>query len=86
MFLFCQIFVVFVLGVSFVSQIVVVVECLYLGKVVFVGLNWESGMFIIDLLCYVLEKGYGCEIDVLLGNIVIMENVLCQNDIQVIGE
>lgn len=57
------------------------------GKVVkFVGLNWESGMLFIELMQFVLVKGYGCIIDSLLGNLIIMEQVLSINDIQVFVE
>ncbi|MDW5530015.1 ABC transporter substrate-binding protein [Pseudomonas aeruginosa] len=76
-----QILAVLALGASLASQTAVAAECPYPGKVVFAGLNWESGMFTTDLLRYVLEKGYGCE-----TNTVTMENALRQNDIQVTGE
>ncbi len=81
-----QILAVLALGASLASQTAVAAECPYPGKVVFAGLNWESGMFTTDLLRYVLEKGYGCETDALPGNTVTMENALRQNDIQVTGE
>ncbi len=75
-----QILAVLALGASLASQTAVAAECPYPGKVVFAGLNWESGMFTTDLLRYVLEKGYGCETDALPGNTVTMENALRQND------
>lgn len=81
-----QILAVLATGASLASQTAVAAECPYPGKVVFAGLNWESGMFTTDLLRYVLEKGYGCETDALPGNTVTMENALRQNDIQVTGE
>ncbi len=68
-----QILAVLALGASLASQTAVAAECPYPGKVVFAGLNWESGMFTTDLLRYVLEKGYGCETDALPGNTVTME-------------
>lgn len=61
-------------------------ECPYPKPVVFAGLNWESGMFLTEVLRYVLEKGYDCRTDALPGNSVTMENALAQNDIQVFAE
>ncbi|WP_207780424.1 ABC transporter substrate-binding protein [Pokkaliibacter plantistimulans] len=57
------------------------------GKTVkFAGINWESGMFLTDLMQTVLEKGYGCSTDALPGNSITMEQALANNDIQVFAE
>jgi glycine betaine/proline transport system substrate-binding protein len=57
------------------------------GKPVkFAGLNWESGMFLTDVLQVLLKTGYGCAIDTLPGNSITMESALSSNDIQVLAE
>ncbi|WP_035055190.1 ABC transporter substrate-binding protein [Andreprevotia chitinilytica] len=50
------------------------------------GLNWESGALLTELIKTVLEKGYGCQVELVPGNTVTLENALATNDIQVIAE
>ncbi len=57
------------------------------GKTVnFVGLNWESGSVLTELMRTVMEKGYGCKTDSIPGNTVTMEVALSRNDVQVLAE
>lgn len=52
----------------------------------FADLAWESAAFSTHLLKNILEKGYGCEVEVAPGSAAALEVALTENDIQVIGE
>lgn len=52
----------------------------------FGALTWESGQFTTGVLKYIVESGYGCQIEEVPGAGPALETALSQNDIQVIGE
>ena len=52
----------------------------------FGALNWESGQFTSGVLKYIVEYGYGCQVEEVPGASPALETALSQNDIQVIGE
>lgn len=57
------------------------------GKPVkFAGLTWESGTFITALMRQVMERGYGCATEEIIGNSITLETALSTNDIQVFAE
>ncbi|WP_439899516.1 ABC transporter substrate-binding protein [Pseudomonas aeruginosa] len=68
------------------SQLASAATCPYPKTITFAGVNWESGMFMTEVLRYMMEKGYGCQTDTIPGNTVAMENALRRNDIQVTSE
>lgn len=81
--------VVFVFFVFFVVGLFVMVNVLYCldgNIVIFVGLLWESGDFIICVVEMILKDGYDCKIDIIFGNLVMLEQVILINDIQIFVE
>lgn len=52
----------------------------------FADLAWESAAFSTYLLKTIVEKGYGCEVEVVPGSSAALEVALTQNDIQVLAE
>lgn len=52
----------------------------------FADLAWESAAFSTHLLKSILEKGYGCKVEVAPGSAAALEVALTENDIQVIAE
>lgn len=52
----------------------------------FGDLAWESAAFSTYLLTTILEKGYGCQVEVVPGSSAALEVALTQNDIQVLAE
>lgn len=49
-------------------------------------LNWESAAFSTHILKIILEKGYGCTVEIVPGSSAALEVALIQNDIQVLAE
>ena len=49
-------------------------------------LSWESAAFTTQLVKQILEKGYGCKVEVVPGTSAALETALAQNDIQIIAE
>ncbi|MBP6495113.1 MAG: ABC transporter permease subunit [Psychrobacter sp.] len=52
----------------------------------FGALTWESGQFTSGVLKYIIESGYGCQVEEVPGAGPALETALSQDDIQVIGE
>ncbi len=52
----------------------------------FGSLTWESGQFMTGILKYIVEDGYGCEVEEVPGAGPALESALVQDDIQVIAE
>jgi glycine betaine/proline transport system substrate-binding protein len=52
----------------------------------FAGITWESGQFTTEVLRYILEKGYGCRTEVVLGSSAVTETALVAGDLQIWGE
>ena len=49
-------------------------------------LTWESAAFTTQLFKYILQHGYGCEVEVIPGSAAALEVALSQNDIQILAE
>lgn len=47
---------------------------------------WESASFITHVLRIIINKGYGCNVEVVPGTSAAIESALAQNDIQIIAE
>jgi glycine betaine/proline transport system substrate-binding protein len=57
------------------------------GKTVhFAGITWESGSFATEVLRQIMEKGYGCKTDVVVGSTAATETAVAHNDVQVWAE
>ncbi|ABE74867.1 glycine betaine ABC transporter substrate-binding protein [Psychrobacter cryohalolentis] len=52
----------------------------------FGALTWESGQFTSGVLKYIIESGYGCQVEEVPGAGPALETALSQDDIQIIGE
>ena len=52
----------------------------------FADLSWESAAFSTYVLKAILEKGYGCTVEVVPGSSAALEVALTQNDVQVLAE
>lgn len=52
----------------------------------FGDISWESGAFSTALLKTIIEKGYGCEVEIVPGSAAALEVALSQNDLQVMAE
>jgi glycine betaine/proline transport system substrate-binding protein len=54
--------------------------------VTFAGITWESGAFITEVMKTILAKGYGCKVDTITGNSVMLEQALANDDVQIFAE
>lgn len=54
--------------------------------VVFAGLDWDSNAFHTALASYIMEKGYGCQTDVIPGSTIPLLNGMARGDIDVTME
>ncbi len=48
--------------------------------------NWESAAFTTNIIKIILEKGYGCDVEIVPGATAATETALVQNDLHVIAE
>lgn len=57
------------------------------GKtVMFAGIDWESGVFITEVIKTIFAKGYDCKVDSIPGNSVTLEQATANNDVQIFAE
>ena len=56
------------------------------NTVKFAGIGWESGQFITEVLRNILEKGYGCKTEVIIGSTTVTETALINGDLHVWAE
>ncbi len=56
------------------------------NTVKFAGISWESGQFITEVLRNILEKGYGCKTEVIIGSTTVTETALINGDLHVWAE
>jgi glycine betaine/proline transport system substrate-binding protein len=61
-------------------------KCEIERPVVFAGLNYDSAQFHTKLAQYIIEHGYGCEVDAVPGGPEVLINGLAQGDVDVIME
>jgi len=55
-------------------------------KIVFAGLDWDSNTFHVEVARYILEKGYGCDTDMVPGSSLPMLTALSRGDVDVMME
>ncbi|MGQ9371160.1 ABC transporter substrate-binding protein [Azospirillum sp. ST 5-10] len=57
------------------------------GKTVtFAGIDWESGAFVTEVVKTILAEGYGCTVNAIPGNSVMLEQATANNDVQIFAE
>jgi len=55
-------------------------------KVMFAGINWQSGEFLTAVMQEILERGFGCLTDTIPGNSITLEQALSEDDVQILAE
>lgn len=55
-------------------------------KIVFAGLDWDSNTFHVEVVRYILEKGYECDTDMIPGSSLPMIAALARGDVDIMME
>lgn len=56
------------------------------GPIKFADLPWESGAFITSVISTLFSDGYGCEVDTVVGNSVVLSHAVVTDDVQIFAE
>jgi ABC-type proline/glycine betaine transport system permease subunit/ABC-type proline/glycine betaine transport system substrate-binding protein len=57
------------------------------GKTItFAGIDWDSGAFLTEVMKTILAKGYGCKVDSVPGNTMLLEQAIADDEVQIMVE